>query len=160
MTATVLPSRSMPVDLPDVAVGLTFVTAPPDWEKGRPVSRLEFRPLHRAPYLLCGAEMAMAVHYTGASLSYDMTADEVAGLVALGVKIVGLDRLRYMAARSCELGLSGLVDDEAVKEFKRLWPYAKDRSSGRSTGLTVNLFNAARGEPFNTRERLRQGYLG
>lgn len=125
---------------------------------GRPTAYVGFGRVDGELLMLTCGEMALAMHHTGARLSFDLTPEEVVELVLDGVARLGVDRVRAMSFRSRTIVLRQLRDPsyDMTPEYDAIWPHAEDRRHARSTGLASNLAHYAKGEPFSGAERIRR----
>lgn len=132
------------------------VAAMPNWRDsiGRPVARVRLEQEGRQSLVLSCGQMTVALFYCGTPLTWDMTADEVAGLVVRGVDRLGMDQVRRLDDTDRADGLSmvaGRISHEGYyRQARRRWAASEggERQRSRAMLFAAGLFRVSRGEPF------------
>jgi hypothetical protein len=106
------------------------------------------------PLELSVSDMTVALFYSGARLSWEVTADEVAGLVMRGVTRLGLDEVRHLHTVDRATGsawLRGEISDQQYTSCRRrVWPRSEggERQYDFAKLLAIELTRVAEGRPF------------
>lgn len=130
------------------------IARPASDDKGRSSGRAKFDLGEGTfPLVMTCGEMAVALFYSGAPLSWELTADEVAALIVQGAERIGTARAGEIHRAHCNDGRKFLAGQISAAEYKarerERWPRREGGKAqrDRSQALAGALYHVADGGP-------------